>query len=294
MTFVWFTPTTCNKAELVEVNIFNKSSQTWKTNRFGMKKFENFYGCPWVIGIENAMPMTGFKVYGNNTVELYGTFVKMFSELAKIFNLTVEFNDESRELGNPINKTSVKNLTVDQMIYIHELNWWSLGYFYDNVIYQPYGFQEQFIAVPPGELFSPYEKLVLPFDEATWFLIILVFVAAFTTIFVAYFMSQSYREIIFGENVDTPSINVTAHFFGISQNLLPSKYFARVIVMIFILYSLIIRTAYQGKMFEFLQRDMRKSQVKTVDELIEKKFAFHLWAPFFDVFHDNELFKRFV
>lgn len=41
--------------------------------------------------------------------------------------------------------------------------------------------------------------------------------------------------------------------------------------MSFIMYCLIVRTAYQGKMYEFLTDDIRKPTVKTVKEMLDGK-----------------------
>lgn len=40
--------------------------------------------------------------------------------------------------------------------------------------------------------------------------------------------------------------------------------------MVFVIWSLIIRTCYQSMLFQYLQADLRQSEVKTIDELIEK------------------------
>jgi hypothetical protein len=47
--------------------------------------------------------------------------------------------------------------------------------------------------------------------------------------------------------------------------------------MSFIVYSLIIRTAWQSKIFEFMSQEMRKPEVKTIDEAIEKDFDFYMF-----------------
>lgn len=39
------------------------------------------------------------------------------------------------------------------------------------------------------------------------------------------------------------------------------------------MFCMIIRTAYQGKQFEFLQKEMRPADVKTIDEMIAKNFT---------------------
>jgi hypothetical protein len=123
-----------------------------------------------------------------------------------------------------------------------------------------------YYAVPIGALYSRYEKLQFPFDETTWKMIFIVFVIAFVTIFVVNLMTVKIRNIVIGENVNTPSLNIAVNFFGLGQIVLPRRNFARFLVMVFILYCLIIRTAWQSKMFEFMQKEMRKSEVKSMEE----------------------------
>ncbi|KAG5668720.1 hypothetical protein PVAND_016647 [Polypedilum vanderplanki] len=41
----------------------------------------------------------------------------------------------------------------------------------------------------------------------------------------------------------------------------------------FIIFCLIIRTAYQGVLFDYMNSDMRKPRAKTIDEVFEKKFT---------------------
>lgn len=55
---------------------------------------------------------------------------------------------------------------------------------------------------------------------------------------------------------------------------LPGRNFARFILMVFILFSLVMRTAYQGKQFEFLQKEMKKKNVQTIDELMLRNYTF--------------------
>jgi hypothetical protein len=103
-----------------------------------------------------------------------------------------------------------------------------------------------------------YEKLYLPFDPQTWIWTLIVFFIAFLTIFIVYCMKAEAHNLVFGENVTTPSLNVLAAFFGISQVVMPRKVFARFLVMSFILYSFMIRNLYQAGMCDYLQSDMRR------------------------------------
>lgn len=148
------------------------------------------------------------------------------------------------------------------------------------------------MAVPPGESYNAYEKLLLPFDQETWIMILITFIIAFLTIFIVNFTSHRLRVLMFGNQVTTPSLNIAAHFFGISQSTLPRGDFGRFILTIFIMYCLIIRTAWQGKMFEFLQKDMRKPEVQSVEEMIERNFSFCLWPDFMYYYGTMDFVKR--
>ena len=80
-------------------------------------------------------------------------------------------------------------------------------------------------------------------------------------------------DFVIGSNVKTPTLNVIAIFMGIGQILLPQRNVSRIMFMCFILFSLIMRTAYQGKYFEFLTSDMRKKPTQTTEELKDKNFT---------------------
>src|SRR5690349_9717611 len=121
----------------------------------------------------------------------------------------------------------------------------------------------------------------MPFDFFTWALIASTFVASFSTILILYFVKRSIRDFIIGSNVMAPSLNVVQIFFGISQAVLPRRNFARYLTMLFILFCLIIRTAWQGKMYEFMQKDIRKPEIQTINEILGQNFTFFIDFTFF-------------
>jgi hypothetical protein len=133
------------------------------------------------------------------------------------------------------------------------------------------------MAVMSGEEYSSYEKLTFPFDFHTWFLIFFTFVAAFLVIFIINFTSVRIRNLVHGEQVKSPSLNVAAHFFWLGTTRLPRRSFPRFLLMMFIIYSLIIRTAWQGKMFVFMNQEMRKSQIESLEEAIDKDYEIYLY-----------------
>lgn len=103
------------------------------------------------------------------------------------------------------------------------------------------------------------------------------------------FMPRQVGARVFGSRVTHPALNVLYAFFGLGQTILPRRSFARFLLMVLILFSLIIRTAYQGKSFEFLQQDMRKKDVQTIAELLEKNYTLYAYKSLLRYWAENEL-----
>jgi hypothetical protein len=144
-------------------------------------------------------------------------------------------------------------------------------------------------------IFSAFEKLILPFDLGTWIWTLVTFATAFLTILIVYRMKA--ENLVFGDNVTTPSLNVLAAFFGLSQIVMPKRNFARFLVMAFILLSFMIRNLYQGAMCDFLQRDMRgPEQIQSVEDVNNKDFqlffddSFNFWE---NIEYFNSIFSTF-
>jgi len=136
--------------------------------------------------------------------------------------------------------------------------------------------KEYYFVIPQGELYTEWEKLFLPFDEATWLLIVMTFAAAFAVIIIiSNFAPQFVKNFVFGRNITTPALNVLKIYFGLGQMVLPGRNFARFLLTLFTIWSLIFRTCYQGLLFEFLVGDGRKPAIKTIDELLERNFTYH-------------------
>ena len=134
---------------------------------------------------------------------------------------------------------------------------------------------EVIIAITPGELYNNWEKLYLPFDIHTWTYLFIIFGIAFGFIFVVNQMPDTVQSLFYGEGIRMPAFNVLGTFFGIGQTRLPSSNFPRMILMFFILFCLIFRTAYQSVLFEMMTSDMRKPSPKTIQDLFEQCFTIY-------------------
>lgn len=143
-----------------------------------------------------------------------------------------------------------------------------------------------------GESYSSLEKLLLPFDATTWFLILMTIFISYVFIFALKFTNSRVRRIFYGNNIHNPAINVYVLIFGGCQDKIPTKNFARFIMMSFVLLCLVLRTCYQSQLYQFLQSDMRKPSIKTFDELVERNLTLYFNINYLDATRRMELFER--
>jgi len=117
------------------------------------------------------------------------------------------------------------------------------------------------------------EKLILPFDHETWYGICIIFIISCIVITIFNRLSKRFKEMMYGSTGGTAAFNTFQTFFGISHVEVPNGNFARIVMICFVCWCLVIRTAYQGKLFEFTTTAIRKPEIKTLDELKEKNFT---------------------
>lgn len=128
------------------------------------------------------------------------------------------------------------------------------------------------ILTTPGELYTSYEKLLLPFDNATWILLHLTFLIAFISVFIINRLPNFIQNRFYGENVQTPALNIISTFFGLTQRKIPKEYFPRFLLILFIFFCLIFRTCYQSKMYEFITSAPRRTPPLSVQDLKDRNY----------------------
>lgn len=133
------------------------------------------------------------------------------------------------------------------------------------------------ITVPPGEKYSEMGKFVQPFTLAVWIAIAMIFITANLVIGLVSYCWENAYDFVIGRNVKTPLWNMFLIVFGSSQHQLPKRNFARFILMAFILYWIILRSAYQGEIFKILKSSKRKPEIASVKEMMDNNYVFYLY-----------------
>lgn len=202
-----FTAQQCDVLQVVETNRFSKESLKWQTNKFFTPEINNFHGCE----------QTFFHF-----PEILSPLVELIVDAAEVsLNVTFKSGIETNlTFGLGTYHNSYKSKFMTAPIF--------------NGFYC--------LLIPPGEPYSPFEKLFLPFDFHVWIWFLIVFTVAYIVVFILTFASDAeVKKFIVGEKVKASSVNIFMIFMGGGLTTLPKKNFPRFLLMSFLLYCLIMR-----------------------------------------------------
>jgi hypothetical protein len=134
--------------------------------------------------------------------------------------------------------------------------------------------------------------MFMMFDIYVWMMIVFTFISALLTIQVINFCSDKVKDLVFGEGVRVPTINFVAVIFGLGQTVLPRKSIARFLLMMFIILCLILRTCHQSLLYTLMQAEIRKPELETIDEAIEKGYTLYVSFSEFVIFSESDYMKK--
>lgn len=197
----------------------------------------------------------------------YTNFIgsQIFDELAKCFNFTLKRKQPNNEFNI---YTDIAEFVLNQDMskpFFKDENFFrmSSAIFFDFMTY----------VVPPGKPLSDMERMFAAFDDETWVAIGVTFAICFVVIQIINLMSTRVQNFVFGQQIRTPTLNIISIFLTGGQPRTPGRNFARFLLTLFTVWSLIFRTCYQSMMFRNLNSDMRHPRVKTYKELVDKNFT---------------------
>lgn len=252
-TIYFFAPRACDNNQIRKINRYSAVTQRWDNSSFYLKKFENFNNCSIeVIVTPNYTSLVSKNIY---------------DELARRLNFNIERVETSEKM------TPLTMMETAAPIVYSEMIW-------RFAILSAVKVEDFSLVSPPGMPMTDFERMFAAFDKETWIGIGATFVVALLVIRIINFMSMKVQNFIFGRGIRTPTLNLFAIFLTGAQHRSPGRNFARFILTLFMLWSLIFRTCYQSMMFQHLNSDLRHPRPKTIEELKEQNFTFVAQDPF--------------
>jgi hypothetical protein len=264
LTYEWFTEKACNKKQKNILNSFDKKTLKWeKPFDLSYKKFRQLHGCEIVA-------MQSFDSYTDKFGKVQGRGFDILDVVGSAANFTV-YRQPGQIMKRNLTIDAHNNLKRKPQVIVSMSVSLRLQ-FHSTAAFANKPFT---MMITRGEPFGPWEKLLLPFDKTTWWMLVMTFGIAFSVILLVNRAPKKLQIIIYGRAVTTPAYNVVGTFFGVSQSRLPQTNFPRMVLMFFILFCLVIRTAYQGVFFELMATDMRKPVPTTFEELIDENYTIY-------------------
>lgn len=295
-TYMPFSNETCGNTEPVQINEFDKSSMEWTTNEFYPKKFKQLNRCPIRFGCYENVPGIIIDRDLNGSTKITGLNVDIGTMFSDILNFTLISFEYEQEMGVVYkNKTAtamikkVLNNEVDvifgslQIDRVEALSGTRMVYT-DKII----------LVVPPPFLIDPMTKIFLPFTFASWISIGMVALLACFIIKLMKFTPKIVHDYVIGRNVKGSMLNVCNVFLGGTQRILPSSNFPRFLLAKFLIFTLIMRSLYQGEVFNIMKRDVHTVKLDSFDEFIEHGYTFYIFKSLAGRLVGTKMMKRFV
>jgi hypothetical protein len=166
------------------------------------KKNQNLHGCllPFTVTPSSLQQRIPSEV-----------IFALIGMIAKARNFTAVESDDFKRLMNYNEVTFEKRIFFVTRIMFDQMLTDDLNHG-DYVATLPIKSNEIFLITTPGEQYSDFEKLLLPFDDETWMYLILTFGCAFFFIFGINLLPRLIQDLVYGKSIKTPAFNIVGKF----------------------------------------------------------------------------------
>ena len=251
VTTYMFTLQACKHLQLKSINRFDVRSLEWENAIFYPNKYENFYGCELIVAWNED---DYFYFYFYNLTKM------IFEE-----QLRAKLTRNSDE--NTWNCVGCDLTSQEQAILT--------DHYVEGTVSDPVNFNSYNFVIAPGVPYTDLERMFMMFDFELWIAISVTLTIALFATLTLNFVSAKIRNFIVGRYVQHPTMNLLSIFLTGGQSRVPGRNFARFIFVLFVIWSLIIRTCHQSMLFELMQADLRRPTIKTLDEFFQSSLTYY-------------------
>lgn len=287
--FPFRSSTDCSNTTSVLINKFINGTFTEGLENIFPMKMTNLQQCEVKVATSDRKPPYIFK----RKEKFYGRDFQLINVMSKNLNFKVNFTLLSefgcileRNGKDGVMKNLEKNLSdiaiVDCWLRLSRLELFdaTTTYFYEKVV----------MVFPMEPELSSFKKMFYPLSTDSWILLVSYLAVGVLSIFIINFLSKKVQNFVIGEHVNYPYMNMLIGFVGQAQNKMPGNNFARFLLMNFLIFSLVIRTAYQGKLYQVMKSEIKVTEPKTINEMSEMGYKFFVLTVHADVVHDLSKF----
>lgn len=297
-TYFPFEENNCRGINPIIWNVFKNEKLTEKKIVFP-KKLQNMNRCEVNVSVFERPPFIFLKKI-NNKLKVSGIEGSLLNTLSKSINFTFDIQVITEDIISKLNQSNVpaeiiKRFFCSLSIGALGQTGVSLGLTVSTKAYIHMYLQFVF---PYENPVTPFAKFLYPFQKQTWYYICLIFCLAGIVIIILKFTKRDTRNFIIGPT-NTPLFDLITIFLKNPITRIAPRNFARTLTIHWMFLSLIISTAYQGTLFECLQRAESANPIYTIDELVKDGFKFlmpvyhkRLFSLLPEVFENVEFTKK--
>ena len=285
----------CSNTTPVLINEFVNGSFTRDLSNIFPKKMENLQQCEIKVATSNNIaPHISAKTNSDQKQKFYGRDFDLIKTLSENLNFKLNFtlisyfgclytlDGQEGILQNVLlNKSDLA--IADCWLRLNRLNTFdsTTTYFSDKSV----------MAFPLLAELSSFEKLFYPLAMEVWILLMSYLLIGIISIFIIKRLSKTIQIFVFCRKVKHPYLNMFIGLLGTTHHKLPGTNFARFLLMNFLILSLIIRTAYQGKLYQIMQANIKDPEPQTLREMEKQGYIFHAVEAFSELAGDSTKIK---
>uniref|UniRef100_A0A182K143 Ionotropic glutamate receptor L-glutamate and glycine-binding domain-containing protein n=1 Tax=Anopheles christyi TaxID=43041 RepID=A0A182K143_9DIPT len=248
-------------------------------------RLTSLHNCTLQVGSFEAKPYTFLKrkVDGGFT-ELGGFEGDLLHLLARRLEFRVNVTESPHQvqwgvIGAPGNSTGTMQLVQDELV---DLVIACMALDVTRGIYLKAGRAHYtsriLFAVPQGRPYTAFEKLFRPFGRAIWAALggTLLGVVGVVGGLSCGRRARTLRQFVYGPAVQMPLLGALYLLWGGAVVAVPRRNFARSLLALWLYFTFVLRTVYQGSLYLYLQRSATYAPLATIEQIHQSTLHYHM------------------
>uniref|UniRef100_A0A182MRQ9 Putative ionotropic receptor ligand binding domain-containing protein n=1 Tax=Anopheles culicifacies TaxID=139723 RepID=A0A182MRQ9_9DIPT len=269
-------------------------------NLYPRRRLTSLHNCTLQVGSFEAKPYTFLERKVDGYTELGGFEGDLLRLLAHRLQFRVNVTESPHQvqwgvMGPPGNSTGTMQLVQDDLVDL-VIACMALDVTRSNYLKAGWAHYTSRIlfAVPQGRQYSAFEKLFRPFRFDIWAGLgaVLGVVATVVGLLSCGQRARTWRGFIYGPSVQMPLLRALYLLWGGTVVTVPRRNFARSLLVLWLWFTFVLRTLYQGSLYLYLQRSATYPPIATIDEIQRTTLHYHMVNIAMRFFVDRPEIKR--
>jgi len=144
------------------------------------------------------------------------------------------------------------------------------------------------LLIPSGGSMTPMQRLTRPFRYIIWSCILVSLILAFLLMALLRIAAVPVlRNLVLGRHNTHPYLGMVSSLLGGLSLYNPRRNFARYLLILWLLQTLVLRAAYTGQLYLLLQDVEVRSPLKTLGEVMAQNYEFHMLPALLPIFQGS-------